>query len=269
EIVPSVDDVRFDLVFTGTCRSETDGVNTFVVLRNSAETQFLARKQFVWNRQGLSSFPTVAAAETRSTTKRIDTPLPGVIGYVAREIAVQRAADVRPQADAIAAQHAAKRIEREVDGRIEGSLAVVGRLAHYLQAGGAAHRPMRLKFSCNGDALQLLVSRRDAPQLTGLPENHPLASDCDVSIRVHRGVLQPLLRDPRALLLLAVIADRIVLADEPPHFAVAGDRPGDPVVRPWRFSHSSDGTWFVVEHLRQPSPQPVLSTGIPLPQTSR
>ena len=38
-LVPSDNDVRFDLIFTGVCRSRTQGVNDVVVLQNTAETQ--------------------------------------------------------------------------------------------------------------------------------------------------------------------------------------------------------------------------------------
>ncbi len=75
-LVPSSDEIRFDLVFTGLCRSRTQGVNEVVVLQNTAETQFEAHKEFVWNSNGLTSSPTVAAAETRSKTHQNRYPSP-------------------------------------------------------------------------------------------------------------------------------------------------------------------------------------------------
>ena len=100
----------FDLIFTGVCHSQTDGLHEVVTLHNQAETKFEARKSFGWTDAGLDTSPAVATAETHSKTVNIDSSLPGVIGRIATEIAHDRA-DAR-RAGRRHLSHACRRADR-------------------------------------------------------------------------------------------------------------------------------------------------------------
>ncbi len=162
ELVPSYKDIRFDLVLSGFNRSQTQGVHSVVVLQNAAETQFQARKQFVWNSKGFSYFPTVAVPDTRSRTGRIDSTLPGSLGRIATQIAERRVAELRSQADAIASQHAVARIETALDARVDHAFAWARSVSRRLPTATFIRRETRIKLSSARDAVQIVVFRRDA-----------------------------------------------------------------------------------------------------------
>ncbi|HEX4145782.1 MAG TPA: hypothetical protein VHY91_19915 [Pirellulales bacterium] len=268
-LVPDSKEIRFDLVFRGVCRSRTEGVNTVVVLQNTAETQFEARKQFVWNSQGLASSPTIAVAKTRSTTNRIETGLPGVIGDVARQIAQARVAEVRPQADAIAAQHAAARIERALDARVDESVAWMRLISRYLPAAGQIQRMTRIKLSCTREAVEIVILRRDLENIAALSNTPPLPGDCDLSIQIHRGTLLAMAHDPLALLMGAAVAHQVFATEEEPAVETPAGVALDSPALAWRFTRSPDGEWLVVRHVRQAQRPQTLSTVMPAAPTVR
>jgi len=257
-LMPSSKEIRFELVFKGVCRSRTAGVNTVVVLQNTAETQFEARKEFVWNSQELTHLPTVAQAETHSKLHQVDTELPGVIGRIARQIAEQKVAEVRPQADAIAAQHAAKKIESSLDARVDDSLAWVRLVSRHLPVAGFIQRATRTRLSCTGDAVQVLLLRRDAMNSPAATKMPPLPHDCDISIQIHRGMWPAMIRDPLALLMGAAIANQIVATEDPATAESQTDRSLNPPALAWRLTRSPDGEWLIAQHIQQtPNSRPV------------
>ncbi len=120
------------------------------MLRNTADTLFQAQKHFIWNSHGLTYSPATAVAETHSTTNRIDTALPGLIGRIATQIAAGRVAQVHNQADEIAAQHAADRIEQRLTD-LAASMTRFGGVGKHLRASAGsrlfeANNPAQIEF---------------------------------------------------------------------------------------------------------------------------
>jgi hypothetical protein len=253
---PNNRELRFDLVFAGVCRSQTAGVNSVVVLQNTADTLFQAQKHFIWNSHGLTYSPATAIAETHSTTNRIDTVLPGLIGRIATQIAAGRVAQVHNQADEIAAQHAADRIEQALDQRVDEALAGLESISRQLPAASYLTRTTRTKLSSSREQAQLLVLRRDAKNTPALVKMEHLPRDCDVLIQIHREMFRELARDPAALMAAMGVVMQLLAAENPPGAAqvVAPQGQFD-----WQFAPSTDGQWLVVRHVgreRGPAAQP-------------
>ena len=255
----------FDLIFTGVCKSQTDGLHEVVTLHNQAETRFEARKSFVWSDAGLETSPAVATAETHSKTMNIDSSLPGFIGRIAADVAHDRANERRAQADAISSQHAAQRIARGFDQRVDRQLAVLQAISHHLPASGYLRKATRFAMSSTPEALHFGLYRRDT---TGNAQTAWLMPEsCDAAIRLHRGVLELALADRTGLLVLGAVLLQFVASEsqdlaEP---ALAVDVSKTSARAHWRLTRSDDGEWLLAEHFSpQPAGQPS-PVGVPQP----
>jgi hypothetical protein len=257
----------FDLIFSGVCRSQTDGLNEVVTLHNQAETVFEARKQLIWTGEGLEASPAVAQAETHSTTVKIDSSLPGVVGRIASRIAQDRVAEVRPQADAISSQHAAERIARGFDARVDRSLAMLQMASHYLPAAIRLGRETRMQLTSTDDTMRLSLVRLGASEADLAKATSEMHENCDVAIRLNRGFMGHALADRLVLLVGgAILLQTVANEEEAPAPQPVSQHPrgtiktaavkssAAPAPLPhWRLSPARDGRWLVVEHFSSPS----------------
>jgi hypothetical protein len=275
---PSPNEIRFNLIFTGVCRSRTQGLNDVVILQNTADTQFQARKQFVWGSQGLTALPATATAETHSTTRQINSTLPGLRGWIATGIAEQRVAESRAQADAISSQHSADRIRRGLDVHCERSLAWVRLVSNQVPASSVIRRGAWLELSSTSDALHLVLRRRGTAAPATRTANVALPPGCDMAMQIHRETLRSVIRDPLTLLVGAGILARIRAADRPAvSFTTVPTPTGFVASRPpatagssapraaWQLAASRDGQWLMAQHVLTPSNLATEARRSPLP----
>lgn len=183
----------FDVVLAGTVYSQTRGVNGPVVLHGSAQTPFHATKQFTLDAEGLRLSPTLTRARTTSVTTDIDTMLPGLRGRFAERVAWRRSAELRPEADAIASQHAAAQIRAEFDTEVQRTVARIETIliegTRDLPVDVANARPS-IHFSSTAKHLDIVMHR---PHAT--PEEIALAppvidGDPALAVRAHRVVVR-------------------------------------------------------------------------------
>ncbi len=258
----------FDLVFTGVCRSQTNGLHEVVTLHNQAETRFEARKQIEWTEDGLKALPAVAKADTHSTTVGIDSSLPGFLGRIATGIAEQRVADSRAQADAISSQRAAKRIQDGFDARIDRSLTWLRLASHHFPTSGFRKcTATRLKLTNTPELLQMAIYRRDAVDAA----QTEMPAGCDVAIRLHRGALNRVLEDRTVLLVCGAIALQMLMSESEATVSRSDASTADLQRRPWQIARSADGQWVLVQHIAAPpaandsspdSPKPTLAAPV-------
>ena len=258
----------FDLIFTGVCHSQTDGLHEVVTLHNQAETHFEARKEFIWTETGLETSPAVAQAETHSKTVNIDSSLPGFVGRIATEIAHDRANQRRAEADAISGQHASQRIAGGFDQRVDHQLAILRLVSHHLPVGGLLRQATRFEVASTGESLHLAVYRRDVAgneQTVGVLPEH-----CDAAIRLHRGVFQQALADRMGLAVLGgLVLHFLTTESQQVAQAAAADNTSPQPKAYWQMARSVDGQWLLVEHYSpEPASQPSLPEALrPTPAT--
>ncbi len=256
-LVPSENEIRFDIIFTGICRSKTRGVNDVIVLQNTAETRFEAHKPLVWNSAGITTGPAVATAETRSRTNQINSTLPGVIGWVATQVAQGRANETRAQADAISSQHSAARIQRGLDARVDHLLAWATLISHYLPASSFLRRSTRIELSTTPECVGLAVVRRGVAG-TAAPMKMPtIPDDCDLAIEIHRGVLRRMAREPVALMIGGLVMDQILVTERPDVVERQDFTTSSPRHPAWQVARSPDRQWLTVRHARVTLPADV------------
>jgi hypothetical protein len=148
-------------------------------------------------------------------------------------------------------------------------LAWVRFLSRHLPAVGLIERATRIELSCSLEALEIQMLRRDTRNTPLLTEMLPLPNECDLSIQLHRGMLQAMVRDPVALLLGAAIANQVFTTADPPVAEIEPAAILSPPALAWRIAHSPDDQWIVLEHVRQAQPPAAISTGIPAARAIR
>ncbi|MDA7978108.1 MAG: hypothetical protein MPJ50_04980 [Pirellulales bacterium] len=115
-LLPGENKAVFENVFVGTTYSRTLGYNRGIVISTEGTTKFTATKQFSFDQYGFTGYSSKAQATTYSDTNWIDVgkkhPL---IRRLVERVAERKVHQSRPEADAIAGQHAEDRIEEQMD----------------------------------------------------------------------------------------------------------------------------------------------------------
>jgi hypothetical protein len=189
---PARDAAVANIIFSGTIWSNTQGSNGPVVLHNTAQTGFQAWKQVVLTPSGVQIAPAVSSAYTNSATNGIDSSLPGLRGNLAQRIAWRRVASMRPQADAIAADHAAARISQAFDAQMDTAIAALRRtLTSQLPRirSAAGETPPAVRLSSTPNYVQIVLHRANASREEQQMFPPALQDSPAVSVRVHRSVL--------------------------------------------------------------------------------
>lgn len=197
-LVPAGDRGVVDLLFYGQVQSRTTGFGGPVQVHSSSVTNFSAVKRLLLDEFGIEMQPARVAAQTSSSIQGVSTSLPRLRGRIARRIGGQRAADLKPAADAEAARKAEVRIGREFDGDVTRQLlSANGRLSEAL-----ASLPLdadlfrgRLRFATSGQYLQVAIHRAGGRVSPAPPPSPASLGSPELAVHVRDALVERVVRD--------------------------------------------------------------------------
>lgn len=200
--VPDARRAVFQTAFSGTIATNTHGVNPPACIDAVGCTQLTAGSRLFLEPSGLTASPTSSHADVNTTITGIGAMKPGIRGRIIRRVARRKAAQSKGEAEAVAAQHAEEKFNKEMDGEAGQQVAKANdtietkfrapleRLNLY---------PRELGFRTTPDEL-LAVALEAGPNQFGAPTAPPaLEQDSSLALRVHRSsiinMVLTLLRD--------------------------------------------------------------------------
>lgn len=185
------------VTFAGIIGSRTVGTNGTAILHGCGETLFEARSRLVFGAAGVHATPAAAMARTSTTTHDIESTLPGLRGRIVERAARRKSNELRPVADQIAANHAARRIATALNQELKQAAAGIertlvdniGKLAAQQNGKPSIH------FRSTPEYLHLVMRRAGAAE----DDLHPPAvqGNPHISVRVHRLVVGQAISDPQ------------------------------------------------------------------------
>jgi hypothetical protein len=188
ETKPSSDGAAVLFVIEGTTDSNTVGINGPVAIRSDGTTTFRATKQVTFTDETFWNYPAVASATTNSVTRSVKKRGGGLGSRIIESIARDRVAQQKPQADAIAADHAEARIARSLDDQMLPRLRKArGQYEREFQTPLARvnAKPNLLKFSSTSQHL-LATARVNATGELAADSPPPAVEHAgDVTLRLH------------------------------------------------------------------------------------
>lgn len=188
-LVPCEEVALIDTYFTACVDSQTVGYNGPAVINSSGHTELQGVKRLWISDQGFSSHAAVSDANTRST-------ITGIGGRPAvQRAASQRAGQQKPQAEAIAAQHAAQRLNERMDRESAENLARANERYASRFRDPLTERnvfPAELKYSTTENWLAVRASETDAYHLAASDAPPPALTNVDATVRVHQSALNNL-----------------------------------------------------------------------------
>ena len=197
-LVPAGDRGIVDLLFYGQVQSQTTGFGGPVQVHSSSVTSFSAVKRLLLDEIGIELLPARVAAQTSTSIQGVSTSLPRLRGRIARRIGEQRAADMKPAAEAEAARKAEFRIAREFDGDVTSQLqSANGRLSEALAALPVEADLFRgrLRFASTGDYLQVAIHRAEG-RVSPAPPPAPVSlGSPELAVHVRDSLVNRLVRD--------------------------------------------------------------------------
>lgn len=181
------DRAAVEIVITGTTHSQTTGYNSPVVIRSSAQTHFTGRKRVDFLDDNFWNYPAVVHATTRSQTHSVQKQGGGFGSRLVERIGSRRVAESKPQADAIAANHAEARIRREMDDEILPKLqnARFDYLDQFKRPFSQRNAdPESVRFSSTERSVEMAMLQRGRG-LLGADSPPPAPGDHDLTLRLH------------------------------------------------------------------------------------
>jgi len=186
--------------FVGEVRAETVGRNGPAILDYKSNSKFQARKQVTIGESGLSASAAVADAPTRLTATNIRTNLPGLRNRIVQRIAWRRVANSQSQADAIVSDHTADDIRRDLDRKLNESIASIQnkvqlQIAKLQRDGDKGNLMMRSRST--PDYIEVALCRRSANGDEVQIPSFPIDGNPEIAVRVHRTTLIQAMSDPQ------------------------------------------------------------------------
>jgi hypothetical protein len=188
----SNDKVLGEIAFEGTVRARTLGYNGPVVLHSLSDAAFCARKAIVMDNSGLRVAPAATSVHTQLKTTHIETSLPRLRGRIARRIAWRRSASSRGRAEIISSQHTAATISRDLDKRIDQSVANVRQNLQSPFSGLEVDvGPKLVRFRTTPEYVAIAMMRMQAGGDQPIPQPPQIEGNPDIAVRVHRSLWAP------------------------------------------------------------------------------
>jgi hypothetical protein len=200
---------QFDVHLTGTVESDTTSYSGPVSIANHGTTEFSSVKRIRFDGHDFLLEPARTTAQARLNMTGIDSSL-GLGRRLSLRIGQQRVDESRGQAEAITAQHAAERINREFDAAVADAVAQFR--AHFAQTLKAIvadqeFGPVTLKCCSTGSAIQFaLVGSGNGPAIEA---PRALEHSADVEIDIHSDLVLKMLTDAKSRELLQTLEQRI------------------------------------------------------------
>jgi hypothetical protein len=125
DVLPSTSAARFALVLNGSVSSNTAGATSDATIYTQGNHSFRAQKELTFDGLSFGTSPGTIAVNAQNTTTGATTRLQGVpiFGRMAQRIALQEAANRRPQSEAIAASRVQDRVLPEFNREVDRSFA--------------------------------------------------------------------------------------------------------------------------------------------------
>lgn len=192
ELVPNQRQGVFRAQFTGINDSQTVGYNRSAIIYTRGRTQLWGARQILLNESGLLALGVEADAATRTTITGIDSSRRGLMGRLVRRVASRKAARQKPQAEAVAGEHAAERFRDRFTSQMDPPLAR-GQESFQSRFRGPMVRwdlfPERLEFGTTREYLSGTVAQEGAEWL-GAPQKAPeVRGDPLLAVRLHESLV--------------------------------------------------------------------------------
>ncbi len=169
---PSADQIRFDLLLNGTIQSNTAGSTSQATIYTSGYHTFNASKQINFDGDHFTVSPGSISVSANNTTTGARTRLSGVpiFGGIANRMAIQEAANRRPQAEAITRGRVQDRVLPEFNSQVDKQFADAGkRIETELNAGlkAAGIFPDLRLFSSTNQSMTIATRVANDTELAG------------------------------------------------------------------------------------------------------
>jgi hypothetical protein len=190
-LVPNDLQAQLGVLIDSVNYSNTIGRNRSAVLYNTGATNLHATTNLFINETGFTAGSIAAAAKVNSRINCITSTRGGLLGRIVVRVASKKAPKQKPQADAIAGQHARQKLHSSVRDRMADLLSKAND-----QFESKLRKPLVrfdgyprvLRFSTTADALRLRVQQDVGGRLaaTSAP---PAAAKTPIALRVHESLL--------------------------------------------------------------------------------
>jgi hypothetical protein len=183
ELQSNEQQAQFDIYLTGQAMSNNVGYNGPVTIYSTGATSISGRKSLYVNEQGLSDSPASANCDTNSNIHGIAAKC-GLI----EKIAWKQAGKQQGKAEGIASEHAAVRVQGQMDSQAATLVANANRDYQEKIRTPLARRdglPRQLRFRSQPDKIQL-ISLQQSPIQLGAPSDPPAPKVAyDLTLQLH------------------------------------------------------------------------------------
>jgi hypothetical protein len=187
DLVPSEHGAAFDILLLGTTASTNVGYNGPVTIYSQGLTTMDGRKRVFVDAHGFTAEPARAACQTTSTINDIAARF-----NIVRNIAWNKATASQPEAEAIASERAARRLEARMDEEAAELLQQANDLFSEKFRKPLVRRdafPKTLRINTTDEALLITALETCSDQL-GAPNDPPALNDkYDLAVRVHESLV--------------------------------------------------------------------------------
>ncbi len=180
---PNEEAAQFEINLTGQALSSNVGYNGPVTIHSTGATSISGRKSLYMNDRGLTDSPAAASCATNSNIYSIAAKC-GLI----EKIAWKKAGKQQGQAEVIASQHAAVRVQGQMDEQAATLIANANRDYEAKLRAPLARRdglPRSLRFRSQPDKIQVISLQQSSTQL-GAPNDPPAPKAAyDLTVQAH------------------------------------------------------------------------------------
>jgi len=188
ELVPNSRQGELQALFTGMNDSQTVGYNRSAIIFTRGQTRLWGARRILVDDGGLRAMAVEAEAATRTTITGIDSSRRGVLGRLVRRVASRKASRQKPEAEAIASEHAADRFRERFASQTNQPLAR-GQQSFQTRFRSPMLRwdllPQQLAFGTTTGHLLGAVAQEDAGLLAAPQQAPPIEGEPLLAVRLH------------------------------------------------------------------------------------
>jgi len=191
---PSDSTLRFDLTLNGVTNSETSGQTNQATIYTSGHHQIWGGKEINFDGDTFVTSPAWVQVQANNTTVGASTKLDGIplLAGLGRNMAYRRTEELRPEAEAIAAQRVRDRVrprfDEEVDERIgKANEEVGGKFNKRLRDNGLF--PSARSYASTDSHLYIRTRLMDTGELAANSPPLSISSDESVVVQLHESVM--------------------------------------------------------------------------------
>jgi hypothetical protein len=187
--IPSENRALVELFFVGSVAARSKGYNSPVVVHTTSETQFTALQTIELTDDVFRVLPATADATTRSRIHAVCAQRGGLLGRIISRVGTRKAHESKPQAEAIASQHAERDLESDFGAAVVEGVTKLRRryrdeFRYPLMRQG--EYPEQVHYHSTAKNVLVDVTLANRAQLAAPIAPPPLEADGDVSVRFHQ-----------------------------------------------------------------------------------